>query len=102
MGSTGFAQGFDHDGFGQILAQGDTGVADLTDQAGMTTDEADALLFAQPHFPQTIDDIRLRGELFDADHRAGLNGRERASCGFGTTGIGSGFSGDLARLFQRG
>jgi hypothetical protein len=102
MRSTGFAQRLDHDGFGQILAQGDAGVANLTDQAGMPADETDALLFAQTHFAQTINDIRLRSELFDADHRTSLDGRERAGHRFGATSIGSGFGGDLARLFQRG
>ena len=46
----------------------------------MAADESDSLLLSQTHFAETIDYVGLSSELLDANHRAGLNMRERAGC----------------------
>ncbi len=86
-------KGFDEDGLGQVLAEGDAGIADLANQAGMTADEADALFLAQSHLAQAPDDVRLRGQLLDANHRARVHRRKRTGRGVRATvrGRGRGF-----------
>src|SRR5689334_11161416 len=78
IGSTGFAQRFDEDGFCQVLAESNAGVADLANQAGMPADEADALLFAEAHFAEAIQHVRLHGKLLDANRGASFHRRKRA------------------------
>ena len=49
----------------------------------MAADEADALLLSQTHFAETIDHVRLGGQLLDANHGARLDMREWAGCRIG-------------------
>ncbi len=49
---------FDEDGFGQLLAQREAPVADLANQAGITTKKFDALLLAKAHFAQPAGGFR--------------------------------------------
>ena len=39
----------------------------------MPADEADALFLTQTHLTEATDYVRLRGELLDADYRAGFD-----------------------------
>lgn len=65
--------GLDHDGFGQLLGDAQTGVADLADEIGVAADEPDALFLAEAHFPQPAADLGRRRKLLDANDRPGLH-----------------------------
>lgn len=83
------------------MTQRDPGIANLANQTWMPADEPDALLFAEAHFSQAINHIRLCSQLFDANYGAGLDRRERAGRRFLATSIGWLIFRSLVRLFQR-
>src|SRR6187551_2215545 len=91
IGSTGFAQRFDENGFCQVRAESNAGVADLANQAGMPADETDALFLAHPHFAEAIQHVRLHGELLDANRGTGFHAGKRTHFRLGATCVGSGF-----------
>ena len=74
----------DHDGFGELGADAEAGVADLADDVGVLHQQADALFFAEAHFAQPSGDLSGAVELFDADRCAGLDRVERAQLGLRT------------------
>jgi hypothetical protein len=69
-------QSFDEDGFGQLAADAEAGVADLANDIGMAAQQFDALLFAKTEFSQADPQFRRPGQFLDANHRTRLNAAE--------------------------
>jgi len=61
------------DGVGQLFADAQAGIANLTDEIEIVAHKLDLLLFAQAHFPQAITHRRFGQQLFDANNGAGLD-----------------------------
>ena len=72
-------EGFDEDQPGQLLADGEAGVADLADDVIAAGDEADDLVFAKADLAQAVLDIRRGAELFHAHRDAGLDAAQRTN-----------------------
>jgi len=64
---------FHEDEPGELLANGEPGIADLADKIVLVGYEADDLVFAQADFTQTVLDCRNRAKLPDAHRNARLN-----------------------------
>src|SRR5437868_2360673 len=64
--------------FRQLGTDAQARVANLADHINLAADEAYLLLFTKAHLPQAFGDLRGRGELLDADSRAGNNPAQRA------------------------
>jgi hypothetical protein len=66
-------EGFDEDDFGQFLADGEAGIADLADVIGVAGEESNDLVLAEADFTQAILHFRGSAKLFHADGDAGFN-----------------------------
>lgn len=64
---------FHQDGLRELFADGEPGIADLTDEVVAARDEADDLIFAEAEFAEAILNFRRGAELLDADRNACLN-----------------------------
>ena len=69
----------DHDKPGELFADGQTRVADLTDEICLIGKQPDDLFLAQAKFTQPILNIRGRGEPLDADSHSGADGIQRTN-----------------------
>jgi hypothetical protein len=67
------ADWFHQDESSQVLAEGQTHVADLADEVCPARDQLDDLVFAQTDFAQSILKFRRRAEPLDPNRHAHLN-----------------------------
>jgi hypothetical protein len=63
----------DDDLFRELRADAKAYIANLADNIGLLSEEADFLFFAKAHFPEAMGDFRGGGELLDADGSACTN-----------------------------
>jgi hypothetical protein len=71
------AEGLDEDELGELLADGQSRVADLADEIGLAGEQLDDLVLAQPQLPQAILQFRRSAQLLDAHGDAGLDPAQR-------------------------
>jgi hypothetical protein len=74
----------DQDFFGEALADAESGVADLADNAGLAAEELDFLLFAEAHFAEAMSHFSRDGKLLNAHVRARPHAAERTQERLGT------------------
>jgi hypothetical protein len=63
----------------QFFADADAGVANLADDAGVVTDEFDALLLAETHFAKPRLNFRRSGQFLDTNNLTGLDATKRTN-----------------------
>jgi hypothetical protein len=73
------------DGFGEFLADTETGIADLANEGGISGEEFDLLFFAETHFTQAIAHFGGDRKLLDGNDGAGLDLGQRTHLRPGTT-----------------
>jgi hypothetical protein len=73
--------GFDEDGFGEFLAEAESGVTDLADHHLLLAEQPDLLIFAETEFPEAPGEFRGCEQLADAADGAWLDLVERADEG---------------------
>lgn len=76
--SDGGEQGLDHDHLGQLFAQRQARVADLTNEVVAAGDETNDLIFTQANLAQTRLNLWRSAELFDSNSDASLDAAQRA------------------------
>ncbi len=62
-----------------MLADGQTGLADLADEIGLAGEQSDDVVFAKPELAEPILNLRPGTERFDAHRDAGFNAAQRAN-----------------------
>jgi hypothetical protein len=71
--------GLDHDQFGQLLADGEAGVANLADEIVTAGDEADDPVFPEADFAQAVLNFGRGAKLADAHRDARLDAAQRTN-----------------------
>jgi hypothetical protein len=69
----------DHDQLGQLLADGEAGIANLADEIGLAGEKPDDLVFAKAEFAQTVLQFRGCTKLLDAHGHARFDTGEGAN-----------------------
>ncbi len=70
---------FDQDELGQLLADGQAGVANLANEIGLAGEQVDDLFFAKADLAQSILDLGRGAQLLDAHGHAGSDAAQRTN-----------------------
>jgi len=72
------AHRFHEDDFGQLLADGEPGIADLADVIGLAGKQPNNLVFAEAEFAQAFLHLRRGAKLLNPNSHTGLDAAEGA------------------------
>ena len=77
-------QGLDENRIGHLSAETQSSVANLANEPGFAGYQLDFLVLNETQLPQTLGQLRARGELFDAHNSSRLYPAQGAKFGAGT------------------